>query len=112
MQDIFRDPAWEEDVMSQFQQLDLDGNGALSPEELFPVVVEISSVHPCAISAEHCARFTQIFDKDGSGKIEKNEFVGFVKFLMAMMYLEGEKEKHMRDPVARAQQLERENATL
>merc|ERR1719473_2147256 len=29
-----------------------------------------------------------------------------------MMYLEGEKEKNMRDPVARAQQLERENATL
>jgi Ca2+-binding EF-hand superfamily protein len=62
----------------KFAKLDHDKNRVLTPNEVFPVVVELSRVQPVSISYEHCARFVRIFDLDGKGVLNKSEFREFV----------------------------------
>jgi len=71
-----------------FQKLDTDNNKSLSPDELYPVVMELCQAHPYSIDYEHCVEFTKIFDIDGNGVIGKDEFLDFVRFLGVMSYLQ------------------------
>jgi Ca2+-binding EF-hand superfamily protein len=74
----------------RFRALDTDGNGTLSPDELYPVVVELSEAHPYAVSLEHCVELTQIFDVHGDGVIREDEFIDFARFLCVMTYLQSD----------------------
>merc|ERR1719313_1779343 len=67
--------------------LDKDGNGALDPGELYPVIVEMSEAHPFSVSLDQCREFTAIFDQDRNGVITLQEFTDFVQFVMVMAYL-------------------------
>ena len=45
--------------------------------------------HPSAITLEHCTRLAEIFDGDGNGTIEADEFLYFCKVVALIAYLEG-----------------------
>merc|ERR1719199_2496530 len=75
------------DICSQlFQKIDEDGNGVLTPEELFPVISEMCSTSERFITLDHCLEFANMFDKNQDGVISKSEFSDFVKF--ALVYEE------------------------
>ena len=67
-------------AMGEFDALDADGSGNLSPDELAPVIVELSKAQPWSVSLEHCLKFAAVFDADGNGTIERDEFLKFVHF--------------------------------
>jgi len=75
------------DCHEQFQRLDQEKKGTLKPEDLFPIIMEMSEAQPCSVSAEQCARFTDIFDLDGNGVLQKDEFLDLTRFLCIMSYL-------------------------
>jgi len=77
----------------RFAELDKDGNGSLSPDELHTIICELSDAQPYAIDIEHCKEFTEIFDMDGDGVIRTDEFVDFARFLCVMNYLESDEAK-------------------
>ncbi|MEC8564988.1 MAG: EF-hand domain-containing protein, partial [Pseudomonadota bacterium] len=56
-------------AMEHYDALDVDSSGALTPDELVPVIVSMSEAKPWDIDEEQCRRFVAIFDKDRSGKI-------------------------------------------
>jgi Ca2+-binding EF-hand superfamily protein len=85
----------------RFHELDQDKTGVLRPHELAPLVVELTSTSPLAISDEQCARFTQIFDIYGDGVLRPDEFLDFARFLTIMAYLQSD------DGVAEAQKAKR-----
>jgi len=75
------------DCHQKFASLDKDQTGALRPVDLFPLVVQVSSVHPFAVTEEQCKQFASIFDINGDGVIKMDEFLDFVRFLCVMSYL-------------------------
>ena len=76
-----------DDAMDKFDGLDADGNEKLSPEELVPVVAELSQGQPWDIDETHCIEFAEIFDADKNGYIDRNEFFRFVQFLVVMSFM-------------------------
>merc|ERR1719473_823751 len=71
-----------------FDKFDDDGNGVLSPDELFPIVQEISQVHPVNITEEHCNKMAVIFDEDKNGVISRDEFSKLVQFIIIIQWLQ------------------------
>ena len=88
----------------QFASLDVDGSGVLEPEELFPLLGEMSRGRPWhnAITVEHCIDFANLFDADCNGVISLAEFGLFCKFAFVMSYLNSLKAKAASDPDADA----------
>ena len=82
--------AFVDKAMAEFDALDADGNGVLSPDELAPVVVSMSQSEPWAITYEHCLRFASVFDADGNGTIERVEFLRFMQFLVVMQEMQAQ----------------------
>jgi len=70
-----------------FRDLDKDGNGVLEPSELFPVVTSMADAHQMALDIEQCQRFANVFDEDGDGLINMDEFVFFSRFMIVMTFL-------------------------
>jgi hypothetical protein len=60
----------------------------LTPDELFPVILEMTQNAPWEITWEQCVKFADIFDSDGNGVIDRDEFVGFSKFMIIGSLLE------------------------
>ena len=79
-----------EDCMRQFRELDGDGNGVLTADELFPIMCSLTNGSPWAITLDHCERFANVFDDDGNGVISIDEFVGFCRFLSLASWLSKE----------------------
>lgn len=70
-----------------FEDLDKDKNGTLEPEELFPMVRNMADAHSMALDLDQCKRFASIFDDNGDGLIELDEFVTFSRFMIVMAFL-------------------------
>lgn len=70
-----------------FEELDKDKNGTLEPEELFPMVRNMADAHSMALDLDQCKRFASIFDDNGDGLIELDEFVTFSRFMIVMAFL-------------------------
>ena len=79
-----------DDCMRQFRELDGDGNGVLTADELFPIMCSLTNGSPWAITLDHCERFANVFDDDGNGVISIDEFVGFCRFLSLASWLSRE----------------------
>eukprot|EP00746_Dinoflagellata_sp_MGD_P158374 gnl/MRDRNA2_/MRDRNA2_86455_c0_seq5.p1 gnl/MRDRNA2_/MRDRNA2_86455_c0~~gnl/MRDRNA2_/MRDRNA2_86455_c0_seq5.p1 ORF type:complete len:1290 (+),score=317.82 gnl/MRDRNA2_/MRDRNA2_86455_c0_seq5:478-3870(+) len=92
IQETMQDPAFIEQCHAKFDQLDADRNGFLTPDEVFPIILELSLEHPVAVTYEHCARFVDMFDAAGNGKLSREEFQEFVKFVWFMRWLESANE--------------------
>jgi len=119
-------PAWlKETIQSQefaaecakyYDQFDVDGNGFLSPDELFPIVQELSQAHPVNITEEHCNRLAIIFDEDKNGVISREEFSNLVQFILVIQWLQDAQAQKAAAPQQSSQpsnvQLEETNKQL
>jgi hypothetical protein len=45
----------------------------LAPDELFPVILEVTQNAPWEITWEQCVKFADIFDTDGNGVVYRDE---------------------------------------
>ena len=50
-----------EDCATKFREVDVDKNGVLTPDELFPVVETLLGFSSWSLTLEHCARFAEVF---------------------------------------------------
>jgi Ca2+-binding EF-hand superfamily protein len=88
LKETLQDSSMTEMCQRQFDDLDADGNGVLTANELLPVVVELCQEHPLDITQEHCQQLLDIFDEDKSGTIERGEFLEFVRFIVVVSWLQ------------------------
>merc|ERR1719478_2134966 len=95
--------------LEKFKSLDKDGNGSLDPEELYPLILEMTDAHHYALDLEQCKQFTAIFDDAKTGVISQKEFVNFARFLMVMSYL-GTEDGKKTLAIANADEREAEEA--
>mmetsp|Transcript_13607 Transcript_13607/g.29985 ORF Transcript_13607/g.29985 Transcript_13607/m.29985 type:complete len:1122 (-) Transcript_13607:216-3581(-) len=93
-----RDLLFSDDLIAeckrQFKALDTNGRGKLAPEDLLPVIVQLSTERAQAISEKQCLRFVQLFDANEDGLIEQDEFSTLLQFVIITSWLESEEGKH------------------
>ena len=78
---------FEEDCNLRFDDLDVDSSGVLEPDELAPLVVEMSQGHPWAVTLDHCISLSNIFDANDDGVISRDEFTEFCRFIYLLFSL-------------------------
>merc|ERR1719265_1145600 len=96
LRDDLTKPEFKENCEAHFLMLDEDDSGELSIEETYKVLQELTGEKPIHIEKRHCHRFVSAFDNDGNGNLDLHEFTNFVRFAMAMCYLEGERVKEQQ----------------
>ena len=89
VKDFLNSEAFWSDVQDRYQRLDVDGNGQIDANELYPIIVELTDSEPWAVTEEHCQRFMRIFDTDGDGNIDLNEFCDLLRFCVLMTTVDG-----------------------
>merc|ERR1711988_1765102 len=52
----------------RFKELDVDNSEVLEPQELFPLIVELSEAHPCSVDEALCVKFADVFCAEGDGQ--------------------------------------------
>jgi Ca2+-binding EF-hand superfamily protein len=57
-----------EDCELQFTELDQNGDGVLTPDELYPVIKSLLGGHQWTMTLEHCDQFAAVFDENGDGQ--------------------------------------------
>jgi len=65
----------------------MDRKGLLKPSQLAPVMAVITAAECCPATEDQCSRFTQMFDLDGNGLLQQEEFVDFARFLCTLGFL-------------------------
>jgi Ca2+-binding EF-hand superfamily protein len=88
LQSMVNDASFAQTCAEMFDKVDADGNGTLSPEELFPIIADMVDEHPLDITKSHCVAFANVFDANKDGVISKDEFNVFVKFILCYETLE------------------------
>merc|ERR1719199_1809429 len=63
-----------------FDRCDKDKNGVLTPNELVPVVMELSQESESSITLDHCQAFIDIFNPDMK-VITREKAIEFMKFM-------------------------------
>jgi len=74
--------------MDQFDALDTDKSESLSPDELVPVVLQLSNLNPASLNMDKIQQFVAVFDVYKNGVIVREEFVEFSQFLVVMNFLQ------------------------
>ena len=85
-------PAFESHALNKYYEIDVDGDGVLTADEMQPLVESMCGEAArgrggggdACITIEHCERFVALFDTDGDGVISRDEFAGFLRFAMVM----------------------------
>merc|ERR1719379_3255248 len=90
LQGLVNGEGFADQCATLFDRVDTDGNGALTPDELFPVIAEMVDEHPLSITQSHCVAFANVFDANKDGVISKDEFQTFVKFILCYETLEAD----------------------
>ena len=70
-----------------FGELDADKNGVLSAEELFPVIEHFLQDEEIEVTKSHVEEFTDVFDENGDGVIQREEFESYCRFQVIALYL-------------------------
>eukprot|EP00928_Gymnodinium_smaydae_P048908 TRINITY_DN3276_c0_g1_i2.p1 TRINITY_DN3276_c0_g1~~TRINITY_DN3276_c0_g1_i2.p1 ORF type:complete len:1663 (+),score=442.61 TRINITY_DN3276_c0_g1_i2:141-5129(+) len=73
-----------------FNALDKDKSKSLEPAELLPIVADLSKTQVFVVTEEQCARFLSLFDTDGNGVFDEDEFLEFSQFMVVTSYLQSE----------------------
>mmetsp|Transcript_5033 Transcript_5033/g.12967 ORF Transcript_5033/g.12967 Transcript_5033/m.12967 type:complete len:1111 (+) Transcript_5033:61-3393(+) len=79
-----------EECRRQFQQLDTEGKGSLTPAEMLPVITRLSQVKQTNVSDDQIKRFVGMFDANQDGVICQAEFTALVQFVIVSGFLESE----------------------
>lgn len=66
----------------RFDAVDVDGSGDLTPDELLPMLMEMSDTAPWEVTWDQLVAFVDIFDENGDGVIDREEFVKLTKFMI------------------------------
>ncbi|KAH8048228.1 Ca2-binding protein [Aureococcus anophagefferens] len=86
--DFLYAPSFKEDAEAQFDALDADGAGFLTPDQLAPVIVALAqSRDDLAVEPHHCERLAANFATTKPGLVTKAEFIGMSQFILATTYL-------------------------
>jgi len=79
-----------EDCKQQFKQLDVNGAGRLSPQDLLPLIKDLAKTGETDITEDQCRKFVEMFDSDGDGLISIEDFTYVVQFVMIASFLDSE----------------------
>jgi len=79
-----------EEAREQFVDHDDDEDEALSPQELFPLIVEMSEARAQDVDFKQCERFVGIFDMHQDAVLREDEFLNFKRFMFIITYLDSE----------------------
>merc|ERR1719460_1788374 len=82
LQTLVMGPDFGDYCDAMFAKVDADGNGKLTPDELFPIIEEMVTEHPLSITMDHCVGFASVFDTNNDGVISRSEFRKFFEFLV------------------------------
>merc|ERR1719478_1367703 len=82
LQDLVKSEGFADTCAEMFAKVDEDGNGCLTPDELFPIIEEMVDEHPLSITLSHCVAFAEVFDANKDGVISRSEFRNFFEFLV------------------------------
>ncbi|KAJ1447311.1 hypothetical protein M885DRAFT_576200 [Pelagophyceae sp. CCMP2097] len=80
-----------------FDRFDSDSNGVLTTTELVPLVAQLAASKVESVSSKHCSAVVQKFDRDGSGVIDRGDFVGLCKYTVAVLHLRASQAKNIQD---------------
>eukprot|EP00746_Dinoflagellata_sp_MGD_P167618 gnl/MRDRNA2_/MRDRNA2_98398_c0_seq1.p1 gnl/MRDRNA2_/MRDRNA2_98398_c0~~gnl/MRDRNA2_/MRDRNA2_98398_c0_seq1.p1 ORF type:complete len:590 (+),score=125.49 gnl/MRDRNA2_/MRDRNA2_98398_c0_seq1:107-1876(+) len=77
-----------------FKELDQDGNGVLTNDELLPLLHQMLhdqfEEHHFAVTQDHSKRLMEVFDADGNGVLCLAEWTEFAKYVAAYTLLEAQ----------------------
>jgi Ca2+-binding EF-hand superfamily protein len=80
-----------EECEAAFAALDADNSGVLEPDELVPIIMNMSEAKSnqgiSNLDEDKCKRFLKIFDANGDGVIQADELVELCQYLMVMNFL-------------------------
>mmetsp|Transcript_67218 Transcript_67218/g.105055 ORF Transcript_67218/g.105055 Transcript_67218/m.105055 type:complete len:1078 (-) Transcript_67218:41-3274(-) len=88
LSDVLVSKQLADECQAQFGLLDKTNSGKLGPEELIPVIVQLSTANKSAVSLEQCTRFIKIFDANEDGVIQLMEFTTLTQFVIIAAHLE------------------------
>lgn len=91
LHDMLRSDQLAIDCRRQFVALDVsEPKGKLRPQDLVPVIVQLSEARQQSVGADQVERFAKMFDANGDGWICLDEFTQLVQFVMITAFLESE----------------------
>lgn len=83
------------DCRRQFTELDSKKADKLEPNDLLPVIVQLSAASQQSIGTDQARRFLTLFDTNQDGFIYLDDFAALVQFVMITAYLESEEGKEV-----------------
>lgn len=94
--DELKSPKFEKLCMESFDALDVDGDGSLDKEELAPVLLDMigglvggNGNDLLKLTTQDCLDFVDmVFDQDGDGRIDRQEFFFLVEYAAATSALQ------------------------
>lgn len=96
--ELITSPHFVDACKQSFTELDLDGNGVLTYDELRPVLQEMLSHefegHHVKVTDGDCKRLMDVTDTDGNGVLSLDEWMDFAKYVAAYTLIEAEAHYH------------------
>jgi Ca2+-binding EF-hand superfamily protein len=88
LSDVLVSSELADECQKQFRTLDKNNTGKLGPEDLIPVIVQLSTASTSAVTIEQANRFIRIFDANEDGSIQLSEFTMLTQFVIVAAHLE------------------------
>jgi Ca2+-binding EF-hand superfamily protein len=92
VQNVISSAEFEAVAQDRFELCDATKRGALTVEEIAPVLEEITAGLPFEMRKQHVNEFLDLFDMDQNGMISRDEFLNFAKVIFVHVAL-GQKKK-------------------
>jgi hypothetical protein len=81
VQNVISSAEFESVALERFEICDVTSRGALTVDELEPLLQEIAKGLPFEMRKKHVEEFLNVFDMDHNGMISKEEFLNFAKVI-------------------------------
>lgn len=81
--------SFDKKCLEQFDALHTGARECVSARELVPIIANLANIHSdLVISGKKCAELINIYDSEGKGQFNRNEFVSLSQFVLACAYLD------------------------